>query len=467
VIDAFHLPALPHLSTTTWSYGRGDAVVQLRIPQLTPALLRSQIDALIDTQVRHLEDRPIEGIVFAIDRVAARFADPADPVRRLAETALPAITGYSPAMVSTLLDVMAADWRAPRLLELLREELGDPAVLDSFRARRAAPGLVRAFGPRLVTHIFSGNVPGVGVTSLIRSLLVKGATLGKTAAGEPLLPTLFARALAGEDAELGRCVAVTYWPGGNEELEKVALSASEAVIVYGAGDAVAAVRARTPSEARFIGYDHKLSFGVIGREALTGEQALDAAAAAAQAVATFDQQGCVSPHLFYVEEGGELSPGEWARLLAAEMARVETELPRGTLSPREASAIRQLRGEAEFAQLAETGVELHASPEGTAWTVIFDPDPAFQASCLNRVVRVKPVSRIENVPLLVASMGRFLQTVGVAAGEARRFWLASQLGRSGASRVTPIASMAWPPPTWHHDGRPALLDLVRWCDIEG
>jgi hypothetical protein len=466
VIDAFHLPALPHLSTTTWSYGRGEAAVELRIPQLTPALLRSQTDALLDVQGRHLEKRPVGSIVAVIDRVAARFADPADALRRTAEAALPHITGYSLPMVRRLLDVMSADWRAGRLRALLELEFGDPGVLDGFRPRGAAAGLSRAFGPKLATHIFSGNVPGVAVTSLIRSLLVKGATLGKTAAGEPLLPALFAQALAAEDEELGRCVAVTYWPGGNEELEKVALSASGAVIVYGSNDVVAAVRARTPPDARFLGYAHKLSFGVVGREVLSGTAALDAATAAAGAVAAFDQQGCVSPHLFYVEEGGETTPVEWARILADRMAEIENTLPRGMLSPREAAAIRQLRGEAEFAQLAHTGTELHASPEGTAWTVVFEPDPAFLPSCLNRVVRVKPISRLENVPLLVETIGRFLQTVGVAAGAERRSWLAAELGRAGASRVTDLDRMAWPPPAWHHDGRPPLLDLVRWCDLE-
>jgi hypothetical protein len=111
-------------------------------------------------------------------------------------------------------------------------------------------------------------------------------------------------------------------------------------------------------------------------------------------------------------------------------------------------------------------VELHTSAEGTAWTVIYDPDPAFCASCLNRVVRVKPVPRLESVPALVASIGSFLQTVGVAAESARVLWLASALGRLGASRIAPLGQMAWPPPSWHHDGHPPLRGMVRWCDVE-
>ncbi|HEX2202762.1 MAG TPA: acyl-CoA reductase [Longimicrobium sp.] len=466
MIDAFHLPALPHPPTTTWSFGRGAEAFELRIPRLSAAHLRAQVGALVEARARHLERRPVAEIVEVIDAVAARLLDPADVLRVTAEHALPAITHYSPPMVRRVLDRMAADWRAGPLRELLRSEFGDPRVLDGFQAEPRHHGRVAAFGPRLATHVFSGNVPGVAVTSLVRSLLVKAATLGKTAVGEPLLAALFARGVAEADPGLGQCLAVTYWPGGDEEMERAALEHADAVVVYGGGDAVAAVRARTPAAARFLGYGPRISFGVVGRGRLTEERAADAACSAALDASTFDQQGCVSPHLFYVEEGGEVGPAAWAALLAREMAAVERDLPRGQLAPGEASAIRQLRAEAEFAEAGGSGAALHASREGTAWTVIFDPDPAFSASCLNRVVRVKPVASLADVPALVAPYASVLQTVGVTAGAEEATELAAELGRLGASRVVPLGRMAWPPPFWHHDGHPPLRDLVRWCDLE-
>jgi hypothetical protein len=466
MLAAFHLPALAHVPTTTWSYGRGRSGVQLRIPQLTPALLGEQIEALRTAQREQLQERPVREIVSVIDRVARRLQNPDTPLRQLAEGALPAVTGYSAPMIRRGLDHMAADWRADRLWPLLEAEFGDPAVLDGFQPRPAVGGQTRAFGPELATHVFSGNVPGVAVTSIVRSLLVKAATLGKTSSGEPLLAALFAQAIAEEDEALGHCLAVTYWPGGADALEDVALRAADAVVAYGGNDAIASLRARTPAGVRFVGYGHKLSFGVVAREVLTADRAAEVAHIAALEAALFDQQGCVSPHLFYVEGGGEIEPREWARLLADAMSGVERELPRGKVSPGEASAIRQLRGEAEFSQLAGTGVELHHSAEGTLWTAVYDPDPSFAASCLNRTVRVKPVADLVAVPELVRRIGPLLQTVGVAADEARRAALAASLGRLGASRVAPLGQMAWPPPSWHHDGDSPLRVLVRWCDLE-
>ncbi|MDQ3388470.1 MAG: acyl-CoA reductase, partial [Gemmatimonadota bacterium] len=444
-VNAFHLPALPHPATTTWSYGAEGGEIHLRVPRLESSLLRRQIEALIAARQRYLVGRSVQRIARVVDRVARRFADPSDSLRTTAEAVLPAVTGYSAPMIRRILDGMIPEWRMARLHELLRAELGDPRVLDGFRPRRGAPGRERAFGPMLATHIFSGNVPGVAVTSLIRSLLVKAATLGKTAVGEPVLPALFARGIAEEDAALGECIAVTYWPGGDPLLEAVALERAEVVVVYGGAEAVASARAATPPSARLLVYGPKLSFGMVAREALDSPgAAAEIAAAAALDSSTFDQQGCVSPHLFYVEEGGEVSPHSWAALLASEMAALETELPRGALSPSEASSIRQLRGEAEFAEAADGGVVLHASAQGTAWTVLVESDPAFTASCLNRVVRVKPIAELEGVADLVTKLSGLLQSVGIAAPPQRVTALAGVLGKLGASRVAPLGCMAWP-----------------------
>jgi hypothetical protein len=464
-LDAFHLPAIPSPPTTVWAFGVGDEAVSLRLAQLTPALLGTQIEALLVASDQILAGREVASIVRSVHSVAERFLDRSDNLRLTAEAALPAITGTSPAMIRAVLDGMAADWLKDRSKALLESEFRDPAVLERFRSRPGRPGLQsRAVGPRLTTHFFSGNVPGVAVTSLIRALLVRSASLGKTAVGEPLLAALFARALAEEDAELGRCLAVTYWPGGEGEMESVALARAEAVIVYGGNEAVRSVRARVSPSARFLGYGHRISFGVLARERLDARGATELADRAALDVATFDQQGCVSPHLFFAEEGGEVSPREWAGMLGESFARLEDRLPRGKLAPSEASAIRQLRGEMEFAQLAGRGVELHASPGGTSWTVVYDPDPTFTASCLNRTVRVKAIGDLGDVAKLAAPVGSLLQSVGLAASESRAASLSEQLARLGASRISPIGEMAWPDPFWVHDGRPPLGDLVRWCD---
>lgn len=508
MIDAFHLPGLAGADVASWDVRQyGDGAVHLRFPVLEPATLGAVLDGLVQARAEHLADRPFAEIVAVIDAVARRFLDPADPVRRLAEEALPAVTGYSPPMVRLILDRMAADWRADALERLLREELGDPGVLDGFRPRTgpgdgesgragagdggqlptvgayaaigAGPGtgcghdaapsaapLRRAMGPELAFHFFAGNVPGVAVTSLVRALLVKAASIGKAGSGDPLLPALFARTLAEIDPGLGACVAVTYWPGGSAGLEEVVFDRADTVIVYGGEAVVESVRARAHPATRLVEHGPKLSFAIVAREALEPSVIEATAASTARAVAVFDQQGCVSPHVVYVEDGGATTPRDFAAALARALASIEQELPRGRISAAEAAAIRQLRGAAEFAGLAGRGVELFAS-EGTEYTVVYDPDPAFDPSCLNRVVRVKPIGSLEDAAELVRPYARYLQTVGVAAPADRRRDVAERLARVGATRITDLERMPWPQPTWHHDGRGPLNELIRWVDLEG
>ena len=213
----------------------------------------------------------------------------------------------------------------------------------------------------------------MSVTSLIRTLLTKSAAFGKTASGEPILAPLFAQGLAEVDADLARCLAVGYWAGGNESIEPILLSKAEAVIGYGSASTLESLRSRTPAGTRFLAYGNRISFAVVAREALTPERSRQVACDAAQAVAMFDQQGCVSPQSIYVEEGGDISPRDWAVTLAAELERLEATVPRGSITDEEAAAIVQSRGEAEFARFAGAGVDVHTSPRGTSWSVIFDP----------------------------------------------------------------------------------------------
>ncbi|HEY7678368.1 MAG TPA: acyl-CoA reductase, partial [Candidatus Methylomirabilis sp.] len=378
-----------------------------------------------------------------------------------AEDALPAITGYSPPTIREGLSALLHGLRRESLLQCLTAEFGDPASLDAFRPLRGTGLLTRAFGPRLAVHVFSGNVPGLPVWSLTCGLLVKAANLGKTASGEPLLPALFAASLAEVDPDLARCLAILYWPGGAEDLEAAAFGRAGAVIAYGSDEALRSLRARVPAAARFLAYSHRLSFGVIAREVLTAAGAAEVAARAAVDVATFDQQGCVSPHVFYVETGGEVSPRDLAAALAAALQEVERRLPRGRVPLGASAAIQALRDMADL-----RGAEVWASPGGTAWTVIFEEDATFAPSCLNRTVRVKPVADLADLPPLLAPLGNALQTAGVAAPPERLPALAARLGRLGVTRLCPLGQMPYPAFAWHHDGRGNLLDLVRFTDIE-
>jgi hypothetical protein len=411
-----------------------------------------------------LLDRPSKEIARLLGSVGARFLDPADELRAQALELIPDTAGVSLAMAREVLDGMAADWSAARLERLLDLELAGGDALDGF-VRRGPEGLSRALGAELTVHVCAGTVPGVSVTSMVRALLVKSAVLLKPGRGDEVLPVLFRRALSKEDPRVGDACAVVYWPGGSgAALESRALREADLVVVYGGDDTVRSVRGAAHGTTPVVAYPHRLSFGVVGRDALAAGRLEAAASDAARAVALFDQRGCVSPHLFYVL-GDEGDATTFADALADQLRRLEHELPSGAATPAFTAALHQLRGTAEL--LAVSGQGRLWCGEGTTWTVVASGDHAFEPSCLGRAVRVKPADGIEQLLEVVRPFSRHLQTVGVAGLDARVLRaLAEGLSRIGPVRIAPMELAPWPPPWWHHDGMGPLTSLVRWSDLE-
>ncbi len=421
------------------------------------------LEALEEAGAR-LAEVPVRDLVASVGRVANRFLDSHDPLRHKAVDLMVPTAGLSKEMASEILIGMARDWTAERLTELLRRELHDPGVLDGF-CRLDEGRSVRARGPLLTLHVGAGTVPGVSVTSMIRALLVKSAVLLKPGLGDVVLPVLFAEALVEEAPELSDAVAVTYWPGGESPLEDLALQRAEAVVAYGGNEAIESLRTRTPVTARFIAYHHRLSVGLVGREALTAERAPRVARAAALAVSMFDQRGCVSPHAIYVEQGGAVDPEGWAALLASAMADLEGELPGGHLTAADASAVHQMRGSAELREASGRGVRVFRADE-SFWTVILEDEMGFTPSCLNRVVSLFPTPDLCRVAGSLGEVGGYLQTVAVEGAGDRMPMLAEALSKAGATRITSFQKAPWPPPWWHHDGASVFSGLLRWVDLE-
>jgi hypothetical protein len=461
--DAFHLPQLTADDISGYTIREYGDDVALRFPALT-ATSAVQLTEYLRAARARFAALPVSHIVAAVDAAAREIANPASAERRVLDACMPDVTGYSREMVALLLDRFTKDWSAHSLNALLEAELGDALVLDDFIL---APdgAATRAFGPALCFQVFAGNVPGVAVTSLVRSLLVKAPTIGKTASGDPLLPAVFARCLARVAPEIADCIAVTYWAGGARGVEDVILESADVVVLYGGEQAERDMHTRVPASTRLVVHGPKLSFAVIGRT-LRPEHADETAAHAALAVATFDQQGCVSPHVIYVEDGGEISADDFARRLHTALAKVNVQLPRGRIEAEEAAAVHQARAAAEFRALAGRHTNVYTGAR-LAHTVIMEDDPSFTASCLNRLVYVKRVADAQDVVNLVKPFSRFLQTVALESLDPpTRSHLAVRLGELGISRITSLERMPWPPGTWHHDGHSPLRELLRFVDLE-
>lgn len=440
-----------------------------RVEVAVPWPTLEQVD-IVSTSVKAaardgLATMPVMDIVDAIDRAIARMLDRDDPARKEIDRLLPIVSGFDPEMTRLGLNAALKAFRRPQLLRFLAEDFGDPTVLDGFRPR-AKGGWTRACGPTLMGHVWAGNVPGLPLWSLISGLLVKAGNIGKVSRDEPLVAGWFARVLADVEPRLAQAVAIAWWPGGDVELEQALCRHAELLKVYGGDTAVVAWQRQLPVGKRLLAHGHKFSAGLVSATVLDTRQSQLVARQAALDTVGWDQQGCYSPQLFYVERGAQVPPREFACQLAGELAALQHTFPRRALSLEEAAALAAWRQAFDMDQLRGERVELLGSPEAP-WGVAYVDDPqAARPSALNRTVCIVAVDSLDDAVLRLEAHRAYLQTVGVAASPEALFRLAPLIADAGATRICALGAMTRPDPGWHHDGRFSLLDLVRMVDIE-
>jgi hypothetical protein len=262
------------------------------------------------------------------------------------------------------------------------------------------------------------------------------------------------------------CLEIAEWKGGNSTLEDLLIKEADAITATGSDETIEAVHKRVPFTKRFLAYGHRVSFGYVSRKALSSSRALDLIKAAAQDVVAWDQLGCLSPQVFYVEHGGRIAPEMFAQLLAEELEELALQIPRGHVSPETAAAISYRRSFYEIRSTKVEQIRIWQSQNSTAWTVVFDPDPLFSPTPLHRFVHVKGVGGLEEALQGADPVIKHVSTIGLGATEDERRDLAQRLAFWGAPRVCLLGKMQDPPLLWRHDGRPAIADLLTWTDLE-
>jgi hypothetical protein len=443
----------------------GDKNLNIHVPVLSSEVLKCKIEALRRFHREVMVHKRLSEIVDALDQIVEHWVNPNSKWRILSAKLLPMITGYDQGMTDTYLTRFFKGFRKEKLLRFIDEDFGNPLVLDEFRPRSTG-GYTKAYGPEIITHVFSGNVPGLPVWSLICGFLVKSTHLGKVSSSEPLLPYLFAQSIREIVPWLGPALDIVSWKGGEDEIEKVAFSQVDAVIAYGSDRTIAEVRRKTPAHVRLLLHGHKVSFAAIGKEALDPHRIWDTAHRVAHDISLFDQQGCVAPHTVFVEKDADVSPQVFCGMLARELDNFQRKWPRSSLTIGESTTLQSIRASYEMRMGMEDHIQVHTAYESTAWTVIYQEQEPFPISPLNRFAFVIPVDDVMDISHRLSSVRHHVQTAGVALSPLRLRLFAEAIGRVGVNRVCSIGHMSYPDPGWHHDGRWSLLDLVRWTDIE-
>ena len=409
---------------------------------LSPTMVVEACRTLRRNRDQYLAHRRTDNLIQTLSHLAGEWLQANYPFRKLALEDGPMATGFSRQTLKNGLNGFFKELTRQSLELLLEQDLAHPKRLDEMvasdveqKGNRAAI----AVAPELLVYIAAGNLPNPTLMSMVLGLLTRSAQFVKCAAGTSFIPRLFAHSLYELDRKLGACLEVAEWrrpqTGGSLETPGIELTASrspapastvsenrnrpaspgkgpngihsvdflglelnkalfaEADCVTATGDdeTLFNIRQQLPPKTRFVGYGHRLSFGYIAAGALAGLNARKVAELAAKDIAAWDQLGCLSPHVIYVENGGAITPLQFAESLAQELERREQVEPRGKLSVETSAAISSRRSFYELRAAHSDDTSLWTSKDSTAWTIVFEADVRFQASCLNRFIYVKGV----------------------------------------------------------------------------
>ncbi len=387
---------------------------------------------LRQTHASALRSMPQAEVVAAITDWATRWKDPQSLWRRDAQ----ALTEPFPFAMT----------------RFSLEALADSLSTASLWALIDAEGVRHAWGAPLIGHVIAGNTPLLAWTSLLRALLMRSASFVKLpTGGAGDWARLFVQSLADVSPQLASCIHLAQWPGGTAKLDAALCRGGDLLLAYGGQDTLVSLQALCPPSVGFLGYGHRVSFGIVP----TGASVAEAAEGFARDILLYDQGGCLSPHTLFVE-GDAPAAAEFGLLLADALKGAVPCCPQAPRSLRAAAKVQEAR----------TLARMSAGPlwegEDLRWTVIAREENLFALSPTHGVVSVQPLAGVEHLSRAVDPVAGHLQGCAVAplrsaADEAS--WRAAVV-RLGVSWVCRPGQLQAPPFSWREDGRDVLRSLL-------
>ena len=335
---------------------------------------------------------------------------------------------------------------------------GNIRVLDEF-ADLGDPKLLFHAQPRgLSVQWLAGNVPMLGLFSIISALLTKNPCLVKASSTgyAELVSMLLAfskvRTNKVDGTEMLKCISVVLIDHADIENQKIMSLSAGTRIVWGGREIVELIN-ELPKQpfCEDVIFGPKYSYALIDKDSLNNSF-VKLASRLAIDVSVFDQYACSSPHVVFVETGGVKTALEFSQELAKQLEIVgRTLLPKDNIDTGKALEVVDLRS--EYSLRGDRVI----APEGTEWTVVCSNQEGLPAGCYSRFIVVKSIDDFTD---LKKFNDRQKQTLGVALTlENKRKWL-DQLTVKGIDRCPDLGFATFYESPW--DGLFLFDRLIRW-----
>ena len=336
---------------------------------------------------------------------------------------------------------------------------GDYHILDKFIDRNQGKYMYHCQPRGLAVHWLAGNVPLLGMYSIIQALLTKNVSLVKAASGAHDELTSLLELLAKvntkevDGRELRSTIAVILVDRNDGENLTIISEAADIRIAWGGHEAIETItRLKKSIFCEDIIFGPKYSYAVIDKEALEDYKILTRRLAFD--VCTFDQYACSSPHTVFVQESAKTTVEAFAQELAQQIELVTQKmLPKAEEESGKKMDILGTR--AKYSMLGK----VYAS-KGTEWTVIVTKEPGLAQACFSRVIYVKAIKEIWE---LKKYNDKQKQTLGCALKNPEREKIIDDITVHGIDRCPEWGDMTLYESPW--DGMFPVDRMVRWISL--
>lgn len=437
-------PVYPEEGNGNYSFTYEDLQVQL--PKLTPELIH-QLDSLDGAALHNLE---ISEIADFLSRVAKLWADPDYKYRKLLLELGPKITTLSRESILHNIGMLILYIGSKTVMQdNVETEFGNIKILDDWVPRFDV--LVHAEPLGKLLHIISGNVPTVGMYSLVRGILTKNINIAKLSGKDYINALLFIRSFYDVDPEhpVTRSVSAAYWERNDDEVINHFASTVNGICVWGGQSTMERYRAASHPGCELMEYGPKIGMQLIKWDGKDNSVPLNAARDAS----VFDQEACFSPQLIFLEGDGET----FCKKLADSLARYARLWPKGTY---------------EKDHYAHMNYVIQANlffgnksyyDEGRNYLVIHVKNKT-EISLDHPLGRTLYVYSVDDVREGLDYVNENIQTIGVSPSDLA-FALKDELAKRGVYRIANVGNVEIPRFGAVHNGH-YMTRLVRMVALE-
>ena len=274
---------------------------------------------------------------------------------------------------------------------------------------------IRAYGARGL-HIVAGNGPVIGALTLIRSAVTRSDTIIKVPSNDPFTTGAIARTMCdfAPDHPITKHLAVAYWRGGDEELERRLYQPHhiEKIVAWGGLASVKHVTKYIQPGLELISLDPKRSASVVGADALKTDALLrETAMRIATDVGAVNQTACASCRVVYVMSGTDAAGLQKISRLGKQVYEGMMRLP-PDLSTKPRKYDPQLRSNVDALRLHDDWYEVIGGRDGEGAVIVSHlAEPVnFVETLADRTVNLVPVDTLDEV---LGAVDAYTQTVGV------------------------------------------------------